>query len=180
MYVSWLQFIVSAVILIGAAAAIVVATRRILDLRAEGHPGGAWSALRVLGILLALVAVFLIWRATALGGAHESLDENTVDDLGRAYFNEHYYAHGTVNKDGFDEWQRFVDPDYDLAKASVDNRDNGSYCIRVTRQHGGQYGEDGHHTGYHPKGVEKKTICIPIVWNGDTEKFEATESEPTE
>jgi len=180
MYVSWVQMIVSVVILLGAAAAIVVATRRILDLRAAGHPGGAWSALRVLGILLALIAVFLIWRATALGGAHYGLDEDTVDDLGRAYFNEHYYAHGTVNKDGFDEWQRFVNPDYDLAKATVDDRDNGTYCIKVTREHGGRYGEDGHHTGYKPEGVEKKTICIPIVWNKDTEDFEATESEPTE
>jgi hypothetical protein len=180
MYVAWVQLILGALILIGAAVGIFFTTRRIGDLRAEGHPGGAWSALRVLGVLLALLALFLIWRATGLGGAHEPLDEDTVDYLGSEYFDEHYYAHGTVNKDGFDEWQRFVKPDYDHAALTVNGRDSGTYCIKVTRQHGGQYGEDGHHTGYQPEGVETTTVCIPIVWNDDEEDFEATEAAPTE
>lgn len=180
MDVAWVQLILGAVILVGAVAAVVVATRRVSRLRTEGHPGGMWSAVRVVGILFALLAIFLIWRSTAAGSGHDPLDEGTVDDLGRAYFNEHYYAHGTVNKDGFDEWQRFVRPDYYHAKSTVDDRNNGSYCIRVTRQHGGQYGEDGHHTGYRPEGVERKTVCIPVVWNSADEDFEATESEPTE
>jgi hypothetical protein len=178
MYVAWMQLIFGAVILIGSVAAIVMAARRISALRADGHPTGGWSALRVFGILLTLLAVFLIWRATSLGGAHTPLDEGTVDDLGSEYFDEHYYANGQIGKDGFDEWQRFVNPDYDNATSTVDNRSSGKYCIRVTRQYGGQYGEDGHSTGYKPTDVERKRICIPVVWNSDDEDFEATEAEP--
>jgi hypothetical protein len=119
----------------------------------------------------------LMFRATSYGGAHERLDEDTVDDLGSTYFDEHYYAHGQVNKDGFDEWQRFVKPDYDHAISTVDNGSSGTYCIKVTRQFGGQYGEDGHSTGYQPTDTEKKTICIPVEWNSEAEDFEAAESD---
>ena len=180
MYVAWVHLILWAILALGLVAGIVVASRRIAALRAEDHPTGGWSALRVAAIALAVIAVFFIWRATGPRGAHQPLDKGTIDDLGSSYFDEHYYAHGTVNKDGFDEWQRFVNPDYDHAKSTVDDRSSGTYCIKVTRQYGGQYGEDGHSTGYRPTGVEKKRVCIPEIWNSDTGHFEATESDPTE
>lgn len=182
MYVAWLQMSVGIVILLAGVAAVVLAWRRIAAYKAAGHGGGAWSALRVLGVVLVLLAAPIMLLATSLGGAHIALDEDTIDDLGSSYFNEHYYAHGQISKDGFDDWQRFVKPDYDHAKSTVDGRGSGTYCIKVTRQFGGQYGEDGHSdaAGYQPTDVEKKTICIPIVWNSDLEDFEATESDADE
>lgn len=178
MYVAWVQLIIGAVILVGSVAAFVWAFVRIRALRAIGHPSSGWSAIRVLAIVLVIPAAFLIWRATPAGGSHIPLDQDTVSDLGGDYFDEHYYSNGQVSKDGFDEWQRFVKPDYTHATAKVDSRSSGAYCIRVTRQYGGQYGEDGHHTGFQPTHVERKRICIPVVWNDHLQDFEATESEP--
>jgi uncharacterized membrane protein len=177
MYVAWVQIVIGILIFVAGVAAIAISSRKIAGYKAAGHGGGAWSSLRVLGIAVALLAIFLMVRATAFGGAHEPLDEETVDDLGQTYFDEHYYVHGQINKDGFDEWQRYVNPDYDNATSSVDNNSSGTYCIKVTRQYGGQYGEDGHSTGYQPTDIEKKKICIPVVWNGDLEDFEAVESD---
>jgi len=180
MYVAWVPMIVGIVILVAGVAAIVVSSRRIAGYRAAGYGGGAWTSLRALGIVVALIALFLMVRATEFGGAHFPLDKDTVDDLGSEYFDEHYYAHGQVNKDGFDQWQRFVNPNYDDATSTVDGRSSGTYCIKVTRQFGGQYGEDGHSSAYKPTDRETKTICIPIVWNSDDEDYEATESDTQE
>jgi hypothetical protein len=178
MHVAWVQLIMGVVILVGSVTAFAFAFRRILGLRAVGHPTSGWATICVLALPFALLAAFLIWRATPAGGTHIALDQDTVSDLGGDYFDEHYYANGQVSKDGFDEWQRFVKPDYTNATATVDDRSSGEYCIRVTRQYGGRYGEDGHHTGYRPTKVERKRICIPVVWNDDLQDFEATESEP--
>lgn len=180
MYVAWVQMIIGILIFAAGVAAIVAAWRKIAGYRAAGHGGGAWSWLRAVGFVLAAISLVLIFRATEWGGAHYPLDQETVDDLGSEYFDEHYYAHGQINKDGFDEWQRFVEPDYDNAKASLDGRNAGTYCIEVTRQFGGQYGEDGHSTGYQPTDTEHKTICIPVIWNAEDEDYEATESNTEE
>lgn len=176
MYVAWVQMSIGIVILVAGLVGIVAAWRKIAGYRAAGYGGGAWSSLRALGFVAVLIAAFLMFRATELGGAHFPLDQETVDDLGSEYFDEHYYAHGQVGKNGFDEWQRYVKPDYDSAVSDVKGRSSGEYCIKVTREFGGQYGEDGHSSAYQPTDSERKTICIPIVWNSNEEDYEATES----
>lgn len=172
MYIAWVGLVIGLLVSVAAIAAIVVVARG-LGPAAQLTP--ALPVIRVAGIIVAIIGILVAWNSTGLGGAHRPLDEDTVRTVGRAYFDENLYAHGSVYKNGFDEWQHFVDPDYAHARREVSDNSSGTYCIDVTRESGGQYGEDGHSTGYQPTASHRESICIPITWNGDADRFEAHE-----